>query len=68
MKKEVVHRVKGETYNDLWTECGLDSSKNRFNYSSESGSFNNCLSRLNSLGVIQKKGNRIKINPELREL
>ena len=37
-------------------------------YSAGSGSFSNSLSKLNSLGIIIKKGNSIRLNPELLEI
>ena len=38
------------------------------NYESLGGGFNNALGRLNTFGIVEKKGNSIKINPELLEL
>ena len=38
------------------------------NYSSNSGSFNNSISRLKTLGILQKHSGKIKLNPELLEI
>ena len=37
-------------------------------YEPKGGAFNNALGKLNSLGIIEKRGNSIKLNPELLEL
>ena len=37
-------------------------------YSANSGGFNNAISRLNTLGVLQRNSGKIKLNPELLEI
>ncbi len=47
---------------------GREEIANETEYSSSSGSFKDAISKLNVLGLIQKEGTEIKLNPEILEL
>ncbi len=69
-----LNKCEREIYNVL-----LDNPENTFGkeelaiatetqYSSNSGGFNNAISRLNTLGLIQRTNGMIRLNPELLEI
>jgi hypothetical protein len=67
-------KCEKEIYEVLLANPGQEYSREELasstptNYSPTSGGFNNSLSRLNTLGLIIKKSNSIKLNPELLEI
>lgn len=74
-KEEIISKLgkcEKEIYNFLLENPTEEFSKEALgeatNYSSNSGGFNNSISRLSTLGLIIRNGGLIQLNPELLEL
>jgi hypothetical protein len=67
-------KCESEIYNILLENPNTEYSKEELanetptQYSHGSGGFNNALSKLNTLGLIQRNGGTIKLNPDLLEI
>lgn len=76
-KESIIQKLKKcerEIYNILLENTHQEFTKEELaestptHYSSNSGSFNNSISRLNTLGITKKEDGKIRLNPELLEI